>query len=361
MSNEHHSYFGLENFLENAKIWHRSNFRMKEGTYFKTGGVADFFIEPKDRDDFKILMRFILNNKIDYKIIGGTSNLFFLDEINYGVIISTKNFNKFDLLGNYAYVDPGYFLSDFVRMSVLSCVTGYEGLEGIPGTIGGAIYMNAGAYGQSISDNLISVDCMDQRGEVFVLKRGECDFSHRHSFFKKNPQIIIVGAKFDFSKQGKLFEIHKKIEKFHIARHSYQEFVFPTIGSAFSVGGGVYREIFYNFGFLGKICFFIVKIVYSNHFVKFIKRKNPSNGLLNRVVMKFSGEAPSDFSHKSINILVNSGRNSSRQMIDYLLFLRKLLDKKIPIENEIVVHPIASHFDASKIKDIVEDKKFLES
>ncbi|MCK5402459.1 MAG: FAD-binding protein, partial [Flavobacteriaceae bacterium] len=262
----------LEFFLKNNYCAFQKDYLIKYDTYFKTGGRVKFFLMPLSVDELKYVISYLQKHNLHFKIIGFTSNLFLLDEVEYSVIISTKNLKKVNKNEKGFCVEAGYALSDLVRIAIINQAKGFEGLEGIPASVGGALFMNAGAYGHSISDNLISVDCINQDNDIITLTKEECGFSYRTSIFK-NGNYIIVSARFNFIKGDRL-TIAKNVETFHIARHSYQDFVYPNLGSMISIPINIYQRILkkdktYIFKY------WLLKYIYKNPFIKFINRKRP--------------------------------------------------------------------------------------
>ncbi|MCK5537085.1 MAG: FAD-binding protein, partial [Bacteroidales bacterium] len=242
----------------------------------------------------------------------------------------------------------GYSLQDFVRVMLLESSTGYEGLEGIPGSIGGALVMNAGAYDSTISDNLTSVTYLTKDAEIVIGTKEECSFDHRGSIFKENKDLVILSAVFKLI-PGTQSEIANKMEIYHIARHSYQEFSYPNLGTMFSVKGDFYREFVNNHIFYYYLCY-ILKVLYKNPLIKFIMRRNPNNKIFNRLLQKYiePKEITHTYSSKSMNILLNDGLSNLDTMLDYISLLKENLNSETPIENEIVISPILTETDEAK-------------
>ena len=338
----------IENFLKKTYIAYKKDYKIKYETYFKMGGNVKLFISPNEFNQFKELIIFLKKINISFKIIGFTSNIILLDELKYFVIISTKNLTKLIVENNTIEVEAGYSLQDFVKVTVINQSKGFEGLEGIPASMGGAIFMNAGAYGDNISDNLISLECIDDNNNFITLKKDECDFQYRNSLFKKNNNYSIIRAKFQLNK-GDRKNIQKKIEIFHSARHSYQDFTYPNLGSMISLTGDIYSKIIkkslkYN------LLYWILKYLYKNPISKFINRKRANNKVFNKLILNYLKKEKNInmeyiLSSKNANILINDGTTSSKKIIDYIYLMHDLLDRKFHIENEIVLEPI---YDISK-------------
>jgi len=333
------------NYLNNNLIFYKKDYYLKYDTYFKMGGNVKLFICPQDHLKFKELIIFLNLNRIPFKTIGFTSNLLLFDEIEYSIIISTKNLNSLKILENCAMVDAGYSVEDLVRTAMINQSKGFEGLEGIPASIGGALFMNAGAYGHTISDNLVHVECINEQNEFQILSKEDCKFTYRNSIFK-NGKYIILRALFSLSKKGDREQIAQNIEIFHIARHSYQDFTYPNLGSMISSSSNIYHKIFRKNKFY-LAAFWILKVIYKNPISKFINRKRPNNEIFNKLLLKYL-ESQMNIklkykpSSKSVNILINNGITTTKDIVDYIFLIHELIDKDSHIENELVLEPVFS-------------------
>ena len=340
----------LELFLKNNLCVYQKDYLIKYDTYFKTGGKVKFYLMPLTVEELKITIEYLKKHDLPFKIIGFTSNLYLLDEVEYTVIISTKNLKSVSNYNDVFCFEAGYALSDLVRIAIINQAKGFEGLEGIPASIGGALFMNAGAYGNSISDNLISIECLNKENQLITLKKEECAYSYRKSIFKLEDYIIL-SAKFKFIKGDRLI-IADKVETFHIARHTYQDFVYPNLGSMISIPINIYLRIisddkFYIFKF------WLLKFLYKNPATKFINRKKPHQKVFNRLLLKYLKNKKNidleyNLSIKSSNILIHDGTVNTKEILNYLFVTHDLLDKEYHIENEIVygsvVHSIQENF-----------------
>ncbi|MDA3946042.1 MAG: FAD-binding protein [Helicobacteraceae bacterium] len=341
----------LSNFrthLDTNNISYKKEYLLKYETYFKMGGKVHTFVMPKNLIELEQAVDYLTQTGNEYKIIGLTTNVYLLDELEYTIIITTKYLTSLKRTPEGIEVECGYPLQEFVRVTLLESSTGYEGLEGIPGSIGGAIVMNAGAYGSAISDNLISISCLTSDQKIITLKKEQCSFNHRNSIFKEKKDWVVLSALFKLT-PGKQSEIAQKIETYHIARHSYQEFAYPNLGSIFSVQGDFYREFVKQDTLYYMLCY-VLKIFYKNPVMKFIMRKNPNNIVFNKLLQKYllPQEITHTYSSKSMNILVNDGRSEIDKILNYLALVKENLDSKTSIENEIVISPVIVKDDETK-------------
>ncbi|MFO3722733.1 UDP-N-acetylmuramate dehydrogenase [Pseudomonas sp. HLMP] len=347
----------LNDFLLGQAIPFKRDFCLKYETYFKRGGVAAFYISPSTVTQLQATLLFLRKNSLGWKLVGLSTNVLFLDDLDYGVIITVKNLTGIEVDGEVFKLECGYSLQDFVRVALINGKGGIEGLEGVPGTLGGGIFMNAGAYGYTISDHLVSVDVISPQGDMIVLTKDQCEFNNRSSFFKKHADHIIVSAKFELPSVDHSVSA-KKIETYHIARHSYQEFAYPNLGSMFSVRGDFYKEFLKGSAFFYFTCM-ALKLLLKNPLSKFIQRKRPHNKAFNRLAMYFLGGGARAYtpSVKSMNILINDGTTTTEDVLCYMAMVRKHLDPATPIENEIIKFPVNLAKDrAKKILASIDEK-----
>ena len=199
-------------------------------TSLKVGGPADVFAIPADLDDLQLLLRVIAEAGAPYLVIGGGYNLLVRDGGFRGVAVSLRNLRGQDeLLGNRVHAEAGVTNGAFVRFAEERRLTGMEFLIGIPGTLGGALSMNAGAHGEAVLDRLESLVTL-RDGELRTMVRDELDFGYR--YLSLVPGEIIVGATFLLA-TGSAAEIEARIEGFLAHRRNAQRVSHPNAGSFF--------------------------------------------------------------------------------------------------------------------------------
>lgn len=334
ISSENKKVDSVKQFCLENQIPFKENVEIKYETYFKKGGMVRAFIQPNSQEKLLELVIFLVTVQQKFKIIGFTSNILMLDSHEYDVIVSTKYLTEVtELENNTIEFSAGFSIEQLSRVALLKSVTGFEGLEGIPGTIGGGILMNAGAYGYQISDKIVSVKAINEKGQVVILSKDDCQFDFRTSFFKKHPNYTVVSALFNFNSFAVQNNIASKMEVFHIARHSYQEFTYPNLGSMYSTRQDMYKEILSQ-SLTQKVIYWALKLTLKNPIMKFLNRKKPTNKKFNDIVLlyhKFSYP----ISHKSINILINDGKVSDKDIIKHIEKLGALYHDSTHLENEI--------------------------
>ena len=175
---------------------------LKKHTTYGIGGPADLMIFPKSKQDLIKVIEIINENKIQLTILGSGSNVLVSDDGIRGVVISLKNsLKQIEVADNILYAECGTMLGKIVRYAVKNDLIGLENLNGVPGTLGGALIMNAGAWGGEISENLVHVELINSKSEVKKIQKKDLNFSYRQSSFDKDD--ILLSAKFNLKKADK--------------------------------------------------------------------------------------------------------------------------------------------------------------
>ena len=178
------------------------NESLKKHTTYGIGGPADLMIFPKSKQDLIKVIEIINENKIQLTILGSGSNVLVSDNGIRGAVISLKNsLKKIEVDDNILYAECGTMLGKIVKHAVKNNLIGLENLNGVPGTLGGALIMNAGAWGGEISENLIHVEVINSKSEIQKIQKKDLNFSYRQSSFNKDD--ILLSAKFNLKKADK--------------------------------------------------------------------------------------------------------------------------------------------------------------
>ena len=178
------------------------NESLKKHTTYGIGGPADLMIFPKSKQDLIKVIEIINENKIQLTILGSGSNILVSDNGIRGAVISLKNsLKQIEVDNNILYAECGTMLGKIVKHAVKNNLIGLENLNGVPGTLGGALIMNAGAWGGEISENLIHVEIINSKSEIQKIQKKDLNFSYRQSSFNKDD--ILLSAKFNLKKADK--------------------------------------------------------------------------------------------------------------------------------------------------------------
>lgn len=178
---------------------YRTDLSFKELTTIKMGGKIEHFVMPYNVDELIEIYNYIKENNIDYKVVGNGSNLIVGDKTFDGIVISLKHFDDYKVVGNDLYVQAGVLAPYLAQILAKEGLSGFEFASGIPGTIGGLIYMNAGAYKKEMKDIIKEVSVIDD-GIKKIVKVEDIKFGYRSSSFQNDNKVIIVGAKLSFTK-----------------------------------------------------------------------------------------------------------------------------------------------------------------
>ena len=204
---------------------------MANHTSYGIGGPALAFIKPKSIKDLQIIQSFAQKHSLAIHCIGSGSNLLVSDNGIDGFVLSLEKSSKKILFEeDICYVGAGVKLSKLVKECIKRNLTGLETLIGIPGTLGGALIMNAGAFGNEISNYLTSIELLNSKGIVEQKSTHEIEFSYRSSTFNKDD--IILSAEFQL-KQASETEIQKNRNQANFNRKSTQPLKFRSAGSVF--------------------------------------------------------------------------------------------------------------------------------
>ena len=272
--------------IENALI--------SDYTTYKLSGKINKVVYPDSLDKLKDLIRYLKDNKIKYMIVGNGSNLVFLGDYD-GVIIKLDKFNGLNIDKNIVKVGAGYSL---IKLSMTTAREGLSGLEfasGIPGTIGGAIYMNAGAYNASISDVVDSVTVLDDNLDIRKLSFEELLFGYRNSVLREKDYICLEATL--KLRKGKEEEILELIKNRKHRRLKSQPLEYPSAGSVFRNPEGDY-----------------------------------AGRLIEEVGLKGMNINGAEVSNKHANFIINKGGASGEDIQKLIILVKKTVKERYGIE-----------------------------
>lgn len=209
---------------------------MRKHTNFKIGGNADVFVIAKNIEEIKCVIKFSKENNILLTILGNGSNVLVSDKGIRGIVlqIGLKEIKVEKHENALIEVDAGAMLGALAQILLKQSISGFEFAAGIPGSIGGAIRMNAGAYGGEMKDIVKNVTVLNEKGEINILTNEECEFSYRHSRFTNSKEIIIKATlELPFGNEN---EIKAKMDEYAQSRKEKQPLNLPSAGSTFKRG-----------------------------------------------------------------------------------------------------------------------------
>ena len=288
---------------------------LAQHTTFGIGGPADCMVFPETREELSKLLKYAYQKKISAIFIGSGSNILVWDKGFDGIVISLKkSFKNLTIKRNsQIIVEAGVMLGTMVKQAMAAEIGGLESLIGVPGTVGGALIMNAGAFGSEISKYFEEAKTMTIEGDTKSYKKGEIEFSYRHSTFPKNE--ILLEATFQ-CKRGKPAEILKDRKVASDGRKSNQPLKFRSAGSIF---------------------------------------KNPSDSLaagylIDKTGLKGTERGGAAISEKHANFIVNMGDATAADVLYLIKLAKKYVAKKFHINLELEVKLIG--FPKSMTQDI---------
>ncbi|MBQ6825153.1 MAG: UDP-N-acetylmuramate dehydrogenase [Clostridia bacterium] len=225
------AYSDFENFLNSKKIEYKLNEPLKKHTSFKIGGNADYFVSVKSTDELILILKELNEKQIPFFIIGKGSNLLVSDKGIEGVVISLAKMDEITVNGDILKADAGANLAGVCLKAQYFGLSGLEFAYGIPGSVGGALFMNAGAYGGEMSQVVVSAEYVTFSGELGIINLSDMKLGYRTSIFKEGEKII-TSVSFGL-KKGNKAEILALMEDFLGRRKAKQPLEYPSAGSTF--------------------------------------------------------------------------------------------------------------------------------
>jgi UDP-N-acetylmuramate dehydrogenase len=301
----------------------QENIPLAQYTTFKIGGAAKFFVEAKDEKEILEALEFAREKNLPVFVLGGGSNVLVADKGFEGLVLKISNF-KFQISNSQIICDGGCSLGKMVRESIKAGLVGLEWAAGIPGTVGGAVRGNAGAFGGTMGEVVESVKVLEiptsqgstfplsavasnsSRLNLFDIPRGQifpaqdCQFAYRDTIFKQNPNLIILSVKLKLKKGDKV-ESEKKIKEILAARKEKQPMEFPSPGSFFKNPVVKDKELIRQFE--------------TDTGQKIRDNKIPAPWLIEEVGMKGKKIGGAMISEKHANFILNTGRATADNVL----------------------------------------------
>jgi UDP-N-acetylmuramate dehydrogenase len=318
----------------------QKNISLKNHTTFKIGGSAKYFFIAKNEKEITKAVKTAKELNLKYFILGGGSNILIFDKGFDGLVVKIQNFRlRFQKnFGGQAklktiYVDAGVKLGELVKFSVDNNLTGMEWAAGIPGTLGGAIRGNAGAFNYSISDFVKTVEILDIQGEKIqnpkskiqkynsklkTFKNEDCGFEYRNSVFKRNKNLIILAAEIRLEK-GNSETSKKKIQEYLQKRKSVQPLKYPSAGSVFKniLFSEISPEAFKKCPKLEQFC---------------QAGKIPVGWLIENAGLKGKKIGGAQVSEKHSNFIINTGNARAEDVVILISLIKQKVRNKFDLQ-----------------------------
>ncbi|MFV0274980.1 MAG: UDP-N-acetylmuramate dehydrogenase [Bacilli bacterium] len=279
---------------ENIKFNEEVN--IKKYTSYNIGGIVKLMAFPKKREELISILKIVKKNDIKHIVLGECSNIIFTSDYYDGVVIKTDYLSNIIIEDNTVICDAGVKLVNLSLNLSKKGLSNFEFASGIPGTVGGGIYMNAGAYNISISDHLIEANILDNNFNIITLKNDELKFDYRYSMLKENKYLIVLGGKFRL-KSGDKDEILDLIYDRKRRRLESQPLEYPNAGSVF---------------------------------------RNPDNNFAGKLIedlnLKGFSIGGAKISEKHANFIINDGEATSKDIKKLAEYIKKLVKENYDIE-----------------------------
>lgn len=275
------------------------NEKMSKHTSFKVGGTADFFVIANDIKELIYVLKIAKQLKIKTYILGNGSNVIIKDDGFRGIIIKL-NFKQLKIENGNIIAGAGVPVALVSEFAYRQNISGYEFLSGIPGTVGGAIKMNAGAYGSEIKDVLVETTFLDEKYNIRKMENSEHEFAYRNSIFSNNKWVIIEST-FKIEK-GNSEEIKNKRNEFSKSRKDKQPLELPNAGSIF----------------------------------KRMENVIPAK-LIDEAGLKGYKIGGAQISEKHAGFIVNTGNATAKDIIDLIKYTKKTIKQKFNVDLELEV------------------------
>lgn len=217
--------------FDNLKIGYRLNEPMSEHTSFKLGGPADIFVTVDSKEKLSAALKVLKDQKVPYFVLGKGSNLLVSDKGIEGAVLSLSKMDDITVKGEFITASAGASLAAVCVFAMNNSLSGLEFAFGIPASVGGAMYMNAGAYGGELSQRVVSAEYIDGDGNLKSISVEDMKLGYRTSIFKKSD-MVIVSVTFKLEKDNKE-DIKARMDDYMSRRRQKQPLEYPSAGSAF--------------------------------------------------------------------------------------------------------------------------------
>lgn len=260
----------IENFIKSSKIEYYKDVSLKHYNTYKLDVLVNYLVFVNSKEELIKLVKFLKETKEKFLVLGNGSNVIFKNKVYDGVIIKLDKLNKYIINDDRIEAEAGCSLIKLATSTALIGLSGLEFASGIPGEIGASVAMNAGAYTHSLSEVVESVEVLTSDNEIVTMTNSECSFGYRESFFKHNPNYIIISCKCNLT-VGEKKEILELISNRRIRRIKSQPLKYPSAGSVFRNPEGMYAgKLIEDCGLKGyKLGGAMVSLKHANFIVNF--------------------------------------------------------------------------------------------
>lgn len=308
--------------MSNNKLEIKENEQLSKHTTFKVGGPAKYFCVAKSVEEIQEALAFAVQKKVDYFILAGGSNVIVSDEGYNGLVIKPE-LNDINFRDNIVRVGSGFSIDELVDIANAKGLKGLEWAGGLPGTVGGAVRGNAGAFGGEIKDVVSSVRCFELltiNYQLLTINNTECEFGYRTSIFKHNKEIILdIELQMQKGDPKELSAISKEHRLYRMQRHPIE---FPCAGS-------IYKNVKIE----------NVSIENREKFKDTVKTDPfpviPTAAIIDRAGLKGYKIGDAQVSEKHPNYIINLGNAKASDIIALIEYEVKVVKEKYGIDLEV--------------------------
>jgi len=298
----------------------KKNVSLSEFTTIKIGGPADYFFIAENKNGLIKAISYAKGHDLPFFILGGGSNVLFSDKGFRGLVIKIFN-TKYYILDTKITAEAGTLLRHIVEAAAENSLAGLEWAAGIPGTIGGAIYGNTGAFGSAIGDSIKNVEVFNAgSGETANFSKADCLFLNKETIFKKKKGLIIISAVFN-SERGDKNEIQKKIKENINYRAKSHPLDFPSAGCAFKNQISNLKS---------------QKLINEFPELKQFNEKGviPASYLIDKCGLKGKKIGGAQISEKHANFIINLGNAKATDVLELINLSKQEVKNKFGVELE---------------------------
>lgn len=288
----------LEKFVNPLNI--KTNELLKNYTMTKLGGKADVLVMPATDEEAVKVVRYAKEHNVPLLMLGNGSNMVVRDGGVRGIVLHFAHLDMIEINGTTVVAGAGALIKDVSKQVAARCLTGFEFACGIPGSIGGAMAMNAGAYGGEIKDVIVECTVITPEGDVLVLSKDELELGYRKSIIAKKGYYVL-SAKFELE-VGVQEEIDARIADLTYQRESKQPLEFPSAGSVFKRPPG----------------YFAGKLIQDSE-------------------LQGKGVGGAEVSTKHAGFIVNKNNATARDYIETIQMVQKVVKEKFDVDLEMEV------------------------
>ncbi len=225
----------IDSILQQNNIPYHKHVSLKTKTWIKRGGETRYWVQPATKEQLILVVEILNQTSIVYEVVGSTSNCFFTEEYNPEVTISTTKINTVIFGEEEIECDCGYNMIRLSKYCIKHGISGYEGFIGLPGTVGGAVINNSGAYNSEISRLVRKIELITPDNKIIYLNREQMNYSYRNSSLKSKLILgVVLSVVLDACQREDSQKLKNKAHEFIQHRKKYQENKYPNLGSIHS-------------------------------------------------------------------------------------------------------------------------------